>query len=193
MSKWARSTALTACSMICDRLKPSWHTGITKSDFCRLMGIRSIKKRPELWNTRNRGGLEEKRTACFHELSHYVDERRGILQVLCIRETWKREEYIELIGRPKECRFLEILGEGRGFRGEFDRFRFDKAKKGRFRHAIQSWKRGIRVLLGVSTIKTWKRGNRRNERRSYAMGRDCRLSTNETHSENVETVETVEP
>ena len=59
------------------------------------------QKRPELWNTRNQGGLEEKRTACFHELSHYVDERRGILQVLCIRETWKREEYIELIGRPK--------------------------------------------------------------------------------------------
>lgn len=101
LSKWARSTALTACSMICDRLKPSWHTGITKSDFCRLMGIRSIKKSLELWNTRNRGRLEEKRTACFDELSHYVNERSGILQVLRIRETWKGEEYIELIGRPK--------------------------------------------------------------------------------------------
>ena len=103
MSKWERRMALTACSMICDRLKPSWHTGITKSDFCRLTGMHSmmIKKRPELWNTRNRGRLEEKRTARFDELVHYVEERRGIVRVLRVRETWKKERNIELLGRPK--------------------------------------------------------------------------------------------
>ena len=63
-----------------------------------------------MWNTRNRGGLEEKRTACFHELSHYVDERRGILQVLRIRETWKQEEYIELIKLLKATRVAESGG-----------------------------------------------------------------------------------
>ena len=43
-SKNARKTALTACSMIWERLKPSWHTGITRSDFCNANGIRSTKK-----------------------------------------------------------------------------------------------------------------------------------------------------
>ena len=78
MSKWERRMALTACSMICDRLKPSWHTGITKSDFCRLTGMHSmmIKKRPNCGIPEIEGG--SKRSEPPASMNWFITSRRGV-------------------------------------------------------------------------------------------------------------------